>query len=454
MKIFVKSFLIKYKIDLLNEYIKLIFGLKSSIINVCMLNEAQKAHARKISIIEGGMATVWGAFTGGFGGNSYLVGFFLWLGATPFMMSIYGALIPLASVLQPFSLMLARTFTSKKRFILLMAVLARPAFLTLGLVALIDSGVKIWIALLLFFFFQIVTSSAGPAWQAWMSDLVDQNTKGRYFGLRNLVTGLISVPSTLLAGYVLDLFGGGLWAFFAIFTIGSIFGALDVYALSVQDEDPTQKGNMINPHVLIEVLKLKGDYRKFLISYMFITFTGAILGPYTTVMMINDFHYSYATIGLLVVVSSISAALTQPLWGRWGDRYGHFRMLKIVAVLRAALALGWALAIPSILYMIPFQVFIGVVATAGLGLMSFNTLLTVAPSFGKTEAFSLYSSLVNFASFFGNIIAGLLVLVLASVQMNFLFWTFNDYRVIFLISFVLRIGAAYYIIHLHLDKAK
>jgi MFS family permease len=170
--------------------------------------------------------------------------------------------------------------------------------------------------------------------------------------------------------------------------------------------------------------------------------------------MINDFHYSYATIGLLVVVSSISAALTQPLWGRWGDRYGHFRMLKIVAVLRAALALGWALAIPSILYMIPFQVFIGVVATAGLGLMSFNTLLTVAPSFGKTEAFSLYSSLVNFASFFGNIIAGLLVLVLASVQMNFLFWTFNDYRVIFLISFVLRIGAAYYIIHLHLDKAK
>ena len=74
-----------------------------------MLSESQKAHARKISIIEGGFATVWGAFTGGFSGNSYLVGFFLWLGATPFVMSIYGALIPLASVIQPFSLMLALT---------------------------------------------------------------------------------------------------------------------------------------------------------------------------------------------------------------------------------------------------------------------------------------------------------------------------------------------------------
>ncbi len=83
---------------------------------VNMLSESQKAHARKISIIEGSFATVWGAFTGGFGGNSYLVGFFLWLGATPFLMSIYGALIPLASVIQPFSLMIAHTFTSKKRF--------------------------------------------------------------------------------------------------------------------------------------------------------------------------------------------------------------------------------------------------------------------------------------------------------------------------------------------------
>jgi len=418
-----------------------------------MLSESQKTHARKISIIEGSFATVWGAFTGGFSGNSYLVGFFLWIGATPFVMSIYGALIPLASVIQPFSLMLARTFTSKKRFILLVAILARPTFLTLALVALISTGMKVWIALFIFFFFEIAVSSAGPAWQAWMSDLVDQRVRGKYFGLRNLITGLVSVPATLAAGYVLDILGGGFWAFFTMFAIGSVFGALDVYALKIQDEDPVPAGNMLNPHVLIEVLKLKGDYRKFLIAYILMTFAGTISGPYPTVMMIDDFHYSYATLGLITVASSLAAAFAQPVWGRLGDRYGPFKMLKIVTFFRAFLMLGWALALPSLIYMLPFQIIIGIVANAGLGLMSFNTLLNVVPTFGKTEALSLYSSLVNFASFIGNIISGLFVIVLAEVHFNFIGLTFNDYRMIFFITFLVRLAVFYYVYRIKLEKS-
>lgn len=418
-----------------------------------MLSEEQKAHARKISIIEGSLATVWGAFTGGFGGNSYLVGFFLWLGATPFVMSIYGALIPLASVIQPFSLMIARTFKSKKRFILLMALFARPVFLTLAFAALINSGVKIWIALFIFFFFQIVTSSAGPAWQSWMTELVDQRVRGRYFGLRNLVTGLVSVPATLAAGYVLDALGGGFWAFFALFAIGSFFGALDVYALKIQDEDPIPSGNMLNPHVLVEVLKIKGDYRKFLIAYILLTFTGTISGPYPTVMMIDDFHYSYAVLGLITVVSSLAAAFAQPVWGHLGDKYGSFKMLKIVAFFRAFLMLGWALALPSLVYMIPFQIVIGIIANAGLGLMSFNTLLNVAPTFGKTEALSIYSSFVNFASFVGNIVSGLFVIILGELHFNFLGLIFNDYRMIFFITFLARLAAFYYVYRIKLERS-
>lgn len=418
-----------------------------------MLTEDQKAHARKISIIEGSLATVWGSFTGGFGGNSYLVGFFLWLGATPFIMSIYGALIPLASVLQPFSLIIARTFKSKKKFILLMALLARPVFLTLILAALINSGVRVWIALFIFFFFQIVTSSAGPAWQSWMTELVDQRVRGRYFGLRNLITGLISVPATLIAGYILDALGGGFWAFFTMFAIGSIFGAFDVYALKIQDEDPSPSGNMLNPHVLIEVLKMKGDYRKFLVAYILLTFTGTIAGPYPTVMMIDDFHYSYAILGLITIVSSLAAAFAQPVWGRLGDKYGSFKMLKIVAFLRAFLMLGWSLAIPSLLYMLPFQIIIGIIANAGLGLMSFNTLLNVAPTFGKTEALSVYSSLVNLSSFVGNIISGLFVIIFAEVNFKFLGLTFNDYRIIFFITFLARLAAFYYVYRIKLEKS-
>ncbi|MGC8612588.1 MAG: MFS transporter, partial [Athalassotoga sp.] len=169
--------------------------------------------------------------------------------------------------------------------------------------------------------------------------------------------------------------------------------------------------------------------------------------------MIDDFHYSYAILGLITVASSLAAAFAQPVWGRLGDRYGPFKMLKIVAFFRAFLMLGWALALPSLIYMLPFQIIIGIVANAGLGLMSFNTLLNVVPNFGKTEALSLYSSLVNFASFIGNIISGLFVIVLAEVHFNFIGLTFNDYRIIFFITFLARLAVFYYVYRIKLEKS-
>ncbi len=416
-----------------------------------MLSESQKAHARRISIIEGSAATVWGQFTGGFGGNSYLTGFFLWLGASPFMMSIYGALIPLASVFQPFLLVLTRRSTSRKKLIIFLALAARPTFLALALISFVSAGLRVPMALLLFFVIEVIISSSGPLWQSWMSEVVDQSIRGKYFGTRNFIAGLIAVPSTILAGYTLDILGSGFIAFLTIFAIGSFFGAIDVYVLTRQDEDESERVPTINIPAMFEVLRLPGDFRKFLSALILWTFSVAIIGPYTTVMMINRFHFDYATLGILTVVSTLLGAFSQPLWGKLGDRYGPFRMLKFAVFFQSLLALGWAFALPSMYYMIPFEFAIGVVAVAGTTLMAFNSLMNLVPSFGKTEAFSLYSSLTNVASFGGNIVSGFLLLIFSFTAGNFLVWDLNPYRFIFFISFLARFLAFYFISKMKLD---
>ncbi|BBJ28132.1 MFS transporter [Athalassotoga saccharophila] len=411
-----------------------------------MLTPSQKKHARFISIVEGSFATVWGAFTGGFGGNSYLVGFFLWIGASPFVMSIYSSLIPLASVIQPFSLMFARKFTSKKKFILSLVSISRPIFFLIALTYFLPPGMKVWVALLIFFFIEILTSVVGSPWQTWMSEIVDPPIRGRYFGIRNFITGLVAIPSLLAAGYLLDALGKGFWAFFVIFLIGSIFGVLDWYSLKLQDEESKLNVPMINSSAIFEVLKIKSPYRSYLITLSLWIFTMNLVGPYTTVLMIEVFKYDYAILGILTVVSTFAATIFQPIWGRLGDRYGNFKILKLTLTIQTLLTFGWVFAIPSMYYMIPFQMAIGIIATAGTGLISFNFLMEIVPNFGKTEAFSIYASVTNLASFVGNLISGLLFLTFESLKFNANLFVIDAYRIIFLIAAISSLWTLYLVL--------
>lgn len=412
----------------------------------------QKIHARRISIIEGTFATVWGQFTGGFGGNSYLTGFFLWLGASPFMMSVYGSVFALASLLQPFSLALARRFTSKKKLVQVLVWASRPTFFTLIFTAFIKSGLRVWVAILILFFIGLMTSTAGAPWQSWMSEIVDMRTRGKYFGVRNFITGAVAVPSALLAGYILDALGKGFLAFTVVFIIGSVSGAFDAYMFKLQDEDVTKRESVFNLSLVLEALKIPGDYRKFLIIFAFWNFSAALIGPYPVVMLIDDFKYNYATLGLLTVVLTIFSALFQPLWGKLGDKHGFFKMLKLALLLQTMLAFMWFAAVPSMYYVMLLYALIGTIVMAGTLPMTFNTLMGVVPAFGKTESFSAFTSITSASAFLGNICSGLIVTM--SSQVNFMMWVWdvNAYRVIFIITFVARLLVVSYMFHLSIGE--
>ncbi len=405
-----------------------------------MLNELQRSHARKISIIEGCFSTVWSSFTGG----NYLTGFFIWLGTSPFLMSVYGALGPLANVIQPvFLTLLSHRIKSKKKLVVIAVALFKPLYFVLVLTALINNGLKIWMALIILFFFQVASSVAGPVWRSWMVDIVDQQNYGRYFGFRNLITQIVATVSILLAGYLLDILGKGFQAFLFVFITGSIFGLIDVIAFTHQDEEKSVKTRITDYHLFLELLKTPTDYRNFLILISIWTFSMNIFGPYATVMMINKFRYNYATLGLLSITSLLSSAAFQPIFGRLGDRHGNLKILRFTLLIQTMLNIGWILAIPTMYYMIPFQLVLGIIGTAGTGLLSSNFLMESAPTFGKTESFALYASFTSLAAFGGNIFSGILFLAFSGIHFKFLIWDFDTYRFVFMVSVIMSTFAMY-----------
>ena len=418
------------------------------------MEESRKAHARKISIIEGAIATVWGQFSGAFGGNSYLTGFFLWLGASSFAMSVYNSVFALANVLQPFLLVTTRKFKSKKALVRVFAWISRPTFLFLILTPFLAAGMRVWIAIIVLFILELMVFAVGAVWRSWMSEVVDFRSMGRYFGIRNLVSGAVAIPSLLIAGYLLDALGKGFLAFTVFFAIGGVFGVFDAYIFKFQDEDETKREPVFNLSAMFEVLKIPGDYRKYLIGFALWNFSVALIGPYPVVMLIDKFKYNYAMLGVLSVVLTAFSTLFQPLWGKFGDKYGNFRMLKLALLLQTSLAFMWFAAVPSIYYIGSLYALIGIFVTSGVFLMSFNALMELVPSFGKTEAFSAFMSITSGTAFLGNICSGIIATLLAKVSFTFLFWNVDVYRMVFMISFVARIFAAIYVYHLSVGKDK
>ncbi len=417
------------------------------------MEEHQKAHARKISIIEGALATVWGQFTGAFGGNSYLAGFFLWLGASPFAMSIYNSVFALANVLQPFFLIFTKRLKSKKKLVWIFTWISRPSFLFFVFIPFLATGIRVWIAIVILFMIELMVFAVGAVWRSWMSEVVDFKKMGKYFGIRNLVGGAVAIPSLLIAGYLLDALGRGYVAFSILFSIGVAFGILESYMFKFQDEDETKREPVFNLHAMFEVLKIPGNYRKYLVGFTIWNFSAALIGPYPVVMLISEFKYDYATLSILSVILTAFSTLFQPIWGKLGDKYGNFKMLKMALFLQTSLAFLWFSAIPSLYYISMLYALIGIFVTSGVFLSSFNALMEFAPSFGKTEAFSLFMSVTSGAAFIGNISSGILALIFLHFHFTFWIWNMDMYRMIFLFSFIARLFASLYFSRLKVGRS-
>lgn len=51
---------------------------------------------------------------------------------------------------------------------------------------------------------QLLAAPVGVLWLSWMADLVQEEKRGRYFGLRNALLGLVATLGNLLGGAVAD----------------------------------------------------------------------------------------------------------------------------------------------------------------------------------------------------------------------------------------------------------
>ncbi|MCX7850040.1 MFS transporter [Thermus sp.] len=350
----------------------------------------------RLSIWEGALAVLFLNWSTGV----IITGYALALGASPQALAFLGALPFLAQLLAPLALLLPG---GRKALVVRLSLWARLLFLPAALAAFLPEGGRIPFLLLFAALSQLLAAPVGVLWLSWMADLVAEERRGRYFGLRNALLGLVGTLGNLLGGMVADRLPSP-WGYQAVLLLGVGAGLLSVHLLRLQAE-PRETPSP-SPKEALRAAWHDAPYRRYL-SLVFLWY-GAVMvgGPFVIPYFVQVGGLSMTEVGLWTVISALSGLLFGPLWGRVADREGHKAVLFRTAGVAALMPGLWLMGSQAFPWPIWLSALTDALAWSGLNAALANAVLAQAPKGAQKGYLTLYWLALGLGGLCGSLLAG------------------------------------------------
>ena len=274
-----------------------------------------------------------------------------------------------------------------------------------------------------------------PAWTSMMGDLVTEKIRGKYFGMRNMVTGIAGITTTLVSGYLVATYG-----FSFVFFLSIILSVISIAFFMRMYEPPVKKvfhyGHRfaIHPRDWKNAIMLNKPLVIFTVYLCLMYFATEIASPYYAVYMLKNMDISYFWFGVLTVIGAIVRIISFKHWGRINDRFGSRKTLLVTGFFGCFTPFLF-LFVGGVLDIALVKIFDGFI-WAGFDLVIFNYLLDITPANRRPQ----YIANHNFFVGLGMTMGGLTGAVLVGYLMTASFGLWQGLQLIFLLSFVIRLG--------------
>lgn len=399
------------------------------------------AHATRtmnLSILEGGFSMLFINWTQG----SVLTGYALYLGATPFELGLIASVPLLGQVLAPLIAWLAGRVGRRKSLTIATAVLGRVIWTVAALLpAIAPPDSRAWLLVVTIAVSGIFLAGNGALWTAWIGDVVPSDQRGRYFGLRGGVLGIVGMLANLGAGAFVDAVDAPLS--FQLVLLFAIFNGLIASSLLLTHSEPLVTAQRLPLLATFTVPFKDLNFRRFLIFASYWTFAVLIVAPFVFAYFLKHLQMSYTQIALWSVIAAVSALLFSPQWGRLADRVGNKPILEITTVgAGTLLPLTWLLATPGNLWPIWLSGVVDALIWGAIGPAQFNLALSSAPRENRASFIAVLSAVTGLAGFIGGVLSGVLLSGFTSLgTASLLGYQWTPYHWLIVVSALLRTQA-------------
>jgi predicted MFS family arabinose efflux permease len=259
-----------------------------------------------------------------------------------------------------------------------------------------------------------------------VSKVIPSERRAAFFGLRNLVGGVLAFFAGLVVRQVLASpipFPYNYTLIFAVATVAFTVGYA-AFGRVVEPPDPPQPPSDFRTELraIPQTLRDDPDFRAFLGVRLLLAFA-SLAEPFYAVFALRELGMPTSMIGVFLMVLSGVAPLSNVLWTRVAQRRGSRRIIRMSAAC-AAVAPLIALSVPgswTTAYLLVFA--LTSVAAQGFNLGHTNHLLNLAPPDRRGRYIGTLNTLVGVA-LFAPVLGGLLA-------------DTAGYRTVFVISAVL-----------------
>lgn len=372
--------------------------------------------------------------------GSVLVGYLLHLGASPLHIALVGSVPLLSQLASPLGAWAAEVLGGRRLVATLLGVIGRLSWLLavflpqLGLPAAWQPSVIVVLVL----FATAFQSATGTIWAAWMGDVVPDDRRGRYFGMRTGVLGVIGTAANLAAGAFLDRVQAPL-SFQVVLGVAILSSLAAAVLYLFHYDPPTERRNVRFGQVMLTPLK-HPNFRRFLTFAALWQFAVMLGAPFVVPYFLEELTMSFTQVAIWSSTAAVTALASTILWGRVADRVGNKPVLAIGTFLAGLLLPGnWILAgLTGRLEFIWLSAVCDAIAWGAIAPAVFNLALVTAPRSGRVSYIALYSLASGAAGFLGGALSGPLLTFFTGLQ-----WpgVWSGYHTLFVLTAVGRMLA-------------
>ncbi|HEX7040263.1 MAG TPA: MFS transporter [Trueperaceae bacterium] len=392
----------------------------------------------RLSLVEGGLVQVFLNWTSG----SVLIGYLLALGAAPWHIALVGSVPFLAQVASPLGALAAEALGRRRVLAAAIAATSRLLWLLAAfLPQLVPSAVAPTALVAVVFLAGCFQAANGTVWTAWMGDVVPEDRRGRYFGLRTGVLGVVGMLANLAAGAFLDAVAPPL-SFRVVILVGVGCALVGVALLLLHHDPPTERRRLRLGQLLAQPFR-EPNFRRFLRFAVYWHLVVMLGAPFVVPYFLEELGMTFTQVAIWSSIAAVTSLGSTILWGRVADAAGNKAVLAIGTFLAGAmLPANWILAgLTGNLVFIWVSAFFDAVAWGAITPAIFNLALVSAPRSGRVSFVAAYSLATGVAGFVGGALSGPLLGLFTSFGPPAILPGWSGYHTLFAVSALGRVFA-------------
>ena len=415
----------------------------------------EPGRSRRISVVEGAFATVHVTITTG----SLVTAYALWAGANDFHLGLIAALTAISAAGSVLGAHWLGHLGRRKPLTVVTSAGGRALWGVLCILPFLpcSSGTRLAVFLTVVFLGNAFLNAGSTAWLSWMTDLVPLERRGRFFGRRNALLGIVTMVTAWTSGKVFDsMVGAGRQSEGLAITFGAAVACAIIAGLILTRQwEPPLTGEP--PRSLLGTLRrplAERDFRRllgFLIAWAAVT---GVAGPFYGAHMIRNLRMPFSVIAIYSVIAGIVSLLTQPWWGRVIDRVGNRPVLICNLAGLCFLPAIWLFATPERWFPIWIDAVITGIFWPGMALATFNLLLATVPVEGRAACLGAHSLSVGLGAFLAGLLGGWIAEMLSGFHGRVFGIALVNFHLLFLLSSVGRLALLPFAFGLREERAR